>query len=275
MTGVKITPDLTPTQRQSLARAIQTLENPNFAAKLADYAGRPLNRVLRILPGNANHHLNRVVETVISKCMLLAIDSLEDEPAPAAPWFSSAIAGLTGGVSGAFGLAALPVELPLTTTLMLRAIADIARREGEDLSDISARLACLEVFALGAPRTDKRRDVGYFAARAMLSRLTNEASAFVVERGVTGASAPVIRSFVAEIASRFGLVVSDRAAASAIPLIGAVGGATVNVIFMDHFQRIAQSHFTIRRLERQYGAETIQRHWAAPAGSPSPSNSRL
>ncbi len=47
---------------------------------------------------------------------------------------STMAAGVTGGVSGFFGLAALPVELPVTTTLMLRAIADIARHNGEDLS---------------------------------------------------------------------------------------------------------------------------------------------
>jgi hypothetical protein len=57
-------------------------------------------------------------------------------------------------------------------------------------------------------------------------------------------------------------VVSDRIAASALPVVGAVGGATVNVIFMNHFQQVAQSHFTVRRLERQYGAEAIRVHYA-------------
>jgi hypothetical protein len=37
------------------------------------------------------------------------------------------------------------------------------------------------------------------------------------------------------------------------PVVGAVGGAAVNLIFMNHFQRIAEGHFTIRRLERIYG----------------------
>jgi hypothetical protein len=34
---------------------------------------------------------------------------------------------------------------------MLRSIADIARSEGEDLSDPEAALSCVEVFALGGP----------------------------------------------------------------------------------------------------------------------------
>ena len=41
------------------------------------------------------------------------------------------------------------VELPLSTTIMLRSIARIAQSEGEDLEDPATALACLQVFALG------------------------------------------------------------------------------------------------------------------------------
>jgi EcsC family protein len=258
------TPDvqLSPASRRALRGAVQTLENPRLAARLADYAGQPVNRILRLMPQVASDRLNEVVKTTILKCLEVAIDSLEQTPSPPAPWLSSAMAGITGGISGAIGWIALPVELPLTTTLMLRGIADIARHEGEDLSEIAGRLACMEVFALGGNRTENRMNVGYYAARAFLARLTGEASAYLLERGVAGVSAPVLTGFVAEISSRFGIVVSDRIAASAVPVLGALGGATVNVIFMDHFQRIAQGHFTVRRLERQYGADAIHSQYA-------------
>ena len=253
---------LSPANHQALQRAVQALENPRLAARLADYAGQPINRILRLMPRVASDRLNDVVKSTILKCLELAIDSLEEVPSPPATWLSSTMAGITGGISGAFGWIALPVELPLTTTLMLRSIADIARHQGEDLSDVAGRLACMEVFALGGNRTENKMNVGYYAARAFLARLTGEASAYLLERGVAGASAPVVTGFVAEISSRFGLVVSDKVAAGALPVLGALGGATVNVIFMDHFQRIAQGHFTVRRLERQYGTETIQRQYA-------------
>src|SRR5262249_15349240 len=174
---------------------------------------------------------------------------------------ASLVAGLSGGVSGFFGFAALPFELPITTTLMLRTIAETARYNGEDLRKLEARLACLEVFALGAGKTAKRLDLGYYASRALLSRLADEASALLVERGVASVSAPLVNRLLAEIASRFGVVVSERVAASALPVIGAVGGAAVNVVFMNHFQRVAQGHFTIRRLERHYGADAVRRHY--------------
>jgi hypothetical protein len=253
---------LSPADLQALRRAVQSLENPRLAVRLADHAGQPVNRILHLAPRVANENLNDIVKATILKCLDAAIDSLEEGPAPPQPWLSSMMAGVTGGVGGAFGFVALAVELPLTTTLMLRSIAEIARHEGEDLSTIPGRLACMEVFALGGNRAENKMNVGYYAARAFLTRLTNEASAFLIERGVAGASAPVVTGFVGEISSRFGLVVSDKVAAGALPVLGALGGAAVNVIFMDHFQRIAQGHFTVRRLERRYGPETIERRYA-------------
>jgi len=219
--------------------------------------------MLRMMPNAANAGLNGIIEAAMRRCLHLAINSIETSSRhPPATGMSSLLVGINGGVSGFFGLAALPIELPVTTMLMLRAIADTARHQGEDLTRLEARLACLEVFALGARAPRQRMDVGYYACRMMLSKLASNASIYLVERGVpSAAGAPVVNSLVTEIASRFGVVVSERFAAGALPVLGAVGGATVNVIFMNHFQRIARGHFTIRRLERIYGREVIERHY--------------
>ena len=61
------------------------------------------------------------------------------------------------------------------------------------------------------------------------------------------------------------IVVSDKVAAAAVPIIGALSGATVNVIFMDHFHKIAKGHFTLRRLERTHGSAHIRKHYATLA----------
>jgi EcsC protein family len=253
---------LAPQHQKALQRAFFLLEHQNFAARLADYAGQPVDRVLRAMPKAASNGLNYVIEAAILNCLNLAIRSIEPRSkAPPASGLTSLLAGINGGVSGFFGAAALPIELPLTTTLMLRAIADTARHHGEDLSRLEARLACVEVFALGTRRSQKRVDVGYYASRALLSKLADDAAAYLLERGTVNASAPVVNSLVAENVSRFGVIVSERFAASALPVLGAVGGATVNVIFMNHFQRVAQGHFTIRRLERYYGAPAVRHHY--------------
>ncbi|MBV8168249.1 MAG: EcsC family protein [Alphaproteobacteria bacterium] len=255
---------LAPDHHAALARAVLLLEGSSFAVKVADLAGQPVTRVLGMLPKAANRQFVKVLEAAILKCLAVAIDSLDDAPpAPPSRWVPRIITGVTGGVGGLFGAAALPIELPLTTMMMLRAIAEIARHHGEDLAATETALACLEVFALGDRRSRKRADVGYYATRAMLAKLTGEVAAVVVQRGAVDAASPVVMRWVSEIATRFGLAVSERAAASALPIVGAVGGATVNVMFMNHFQRIAEGHFMIRGLERRYGDAPVRGQYEA------------
>jgi hypothetical protein len=263
MTELEAPSGLSSRHREALQRAVDLLENQNFAARLADYAGQPVDRVLRMMPKAASKGLNRLIEATILNCLNLAINSIELKAKhPPARRLTSLLAGFNGGVSGFFGFAALPIELPLTTALMLRAIADTARHQGEDLSQLDARLACVEVFALGTRGSSQRRlDVGYYASRALLSKLAGQASTYLAERSTVSASTPVVNSLVSEVASRFGVIVSERFAASAVPVLGAVGGASVNVIFMNHFQRIALGHFTVRRLERVYGPALVRRHY--------------
>jgi EcsC protein family len=258
-----LAPSIATADHAALKNAVRYLEGRNFAARLADYAGVPVNRVLGVLPKAVNRQLAGMVRSAVMKGLEVAVDTLDDKP-PRSPamGFSSFLAGVTGGVSGLFGFGALAFELPLTTTLMLRAIAEIAQHQGEDLSTLEARLACLEVFAYGSKRTDENLDVGYYAARALISKYSHDIAALALERGAIDASAPVVASLVGEIVSRFGLVVSDKVAAGALPILGAVGGATVNIVFMDHFQRVAHAHFTLRRLERTYGSSHIKERYA-------------
>jgi hypothetical protein len=265
---VAIATTLAPADQAAMAKAVKYLEGRNFAARLADYAGVPVNRVLGFLPKAVNKQFSGLVRTAVMNGLEVAVDTLNDTP-PRSPamGFSSFLAGVAGGVSGLFGFGALAIELPLTTTLMLRAIAEIAQHQGEDLSTLEARLACLEVFAYGAKHNEDNLDVGYYAARALISKYTHDVVALALERGAIDASAPVVASLVSEIVSRFGLVVSDKFAAGALPVLGAIGGATVNIVFMDHFQQVAHAHFTLRRLERTYGSSYIKERYtelAAP-----------
>ena len=44
-----------------------------------------------------------------------------------------------------------------------------------------------------------------------------------------------------------------------VPLHSNLGGCgLVNTMFISHFQDMARGHFSIRRLERRYGADAIQ-----------------
>ena len=147
---------------------------------------------------------------------------------------------------------------------MLRSIADIARSEGEDLSDPEAALSCVEVFALGGRvGSADVSESGYFAVRGMLAKTVTEAARFVAERGVLNEGAPILLKFVTQVAARFGLVVTQKVAAQALPPLV---GAAVNYAFIEHFQDVARGHFTVRRLERLYGKERIRSQYDFIAG---------
>jgi hypothetical protein len=127
-------------------------------------------------------------------------------------------------------LATLPIELPVSTVIMLRSIAAIGRNEGEDPSDPESALSCIQVFALGG-RTGSAdpSESGYFAVRALLAKSVTEAARFIAERGIIEEGAPVLVRFTTLVASRFGVVLSQKFAAQALPVVGALGGASVKL----------------------------------------------
>jgi hypothetical protein len=114
------------------------------------------------------------------------------------------------------------------------------------------------VFSLGGKSAaDDAADSGYYAARLALSKAMSEASAYLAKHGVAASGAPALVRLIAQIAARFNVQVSQKAAAMMVPVIGAAGGALVNTLFIQHFQDMARGHFTVRRLERIYGEEAV------------------
>lgn len=252
--------ELSPADRDELRRAVEALERSTLIARLSNVAGRPLELVGRSLPESAREVVSAAVGAALNAALKVALSTLPKEGGGgrAGPRLHTALAAASGAVGGALGLATLPFELPVSTTVMLRAIAGIAREQGEDLSDPKVALECLQVFALGS-RTegDDLATSGYFAVRAALAKSITDVARVAAGRGAAD-SAPAIVRFLAQIAARFGVVVSQKVAAGAVPIVGAIGGAAVNAAFMQHFQAVARAHFTVRRLERAYGAPAVK-----------------
>ena len=252
---------LTEAETEQLRKAVHSLEGAGFAARLTNLLGRQVEMVGRSLPGPARKLVARATEAALRAALRVAIGTIDAKKPPrAASGMHKALAAASGAAGGAFGLAAVTVELPVSTTIMLRSIAQIAREEGEDLAQPEAALACVEVFALGGrpPAEAAAIDSSYFAVRSVLAKTVSESARFILHRGLADETAPVLVRLVMQVAARFGLVVSQKLAAQAIPIIGAFGGAAVNVAFTEHFQTIARGHFTVRRLERAYGADAVR-----------------
>lgn len=280
--AVSIVPDLSDEDLAALTEAVRELEHMSFALHLANLLGRQIGQVGKLVPPAVTGLVNRAAEAAIKNAFHLALRSLgpqSQDPFNKGTFTKGALNGtrrfhkaavvLSGAAGGAFGLASLPVELPLSTMLILRSIADIARHEGEDLSEPDTLLACLQVFALGS-REDGSGDFtesGYFATRGLFAKSVSEAARYLVGRAATDEASPILVRFLTQIGARFGVVVSQKLAVQAVPVLGAAGGAAVNYAFLTHFQRIAHGHFTVRRLERIYGREAIHAEYELLARS--------
>ncbi len=126
------------------------------------------------------------------------------------------------------------------------------------------QVACVEVFALGgAGGRDDPAESAYFAVRAALSKAVSEAAEHLAARGLAIDAAPALVRLVTKVAARFGIPVTQKIMAQAVPVVGAAGGALVNVLFMNHFQDVARGHFIVLRLEEQYGADDVTRAYTA------------
>jgi len=242
-----------------LALAARCLSGSGFVAALADRLGRGVEAIGRSLPGALRRLGVQAAERALTAALAVALKSIDhDAPAKAARRAHKAAVAASGALGGAFGPFAIAVELPISTAILMRSIAQIAREEGEDMSRPEGALACLEVFALGAEPGEAAIEGGYFAVRAALARSVAESARHLAGRGLTGESAPLIARLVAQVASRFGFVVGEKFAAQVAPVVGALGGAAVNLAFAEHFQTLARGHFIIRRLERRHGPELVR-----------------
>jgi hypothetical protein len=251
--------EITEPYLEELRTAMLLLEYPGMAAKITDFIGMPIQKALDLLPKDWNEKVGGLTRTALMKASDAAIFTMKDKPGGRASnaWHKVGVA-LTGGVGGFFGFTALAVELPVSTTIMLRSIADIARANGESINDMETRLACLEVFALGGTSpADDNSESGYYAVRLSLVTSVSEMVGYVTKT-LSDKSSPALVKFISGIAQRFGLQISEKMAAQAIPAIGAAGGAIINTIFINHFQDMAKGHFTVRRLERVYGKEAVK-----------------
>ncbi|MCR4468974.1 EcsC family protein [Burkholderia sp. SCN-KJ] len=278
MEPISITPAATLSQedQDALRRAKQVLESPSLTMKLTGVLGAPVEKMIARLPDFATGKINDATQLALRKCLNIALRTLgkpqtpDAEPDKPSNLLHKLAVATTGAAGGAFGFLALPVELPVTTTLIFRSVCDIARSEGEDLGSVDTQLQCLAVLGMGG-NPDKREedaDLGYFVLRGALAQAISKASSDITTKGIAAHSSAAVFKLVQTVASRFSVQVTEQMAAKSIPAIGAVLGATVNTLFIDHFQQMAHGHFTVRRLERKYGSVAVQAAYQAIDGSP-------
>ena len=248
---------------KDLLYARELLENPGFAIRLANELGAPIEAVIEKVPEKITGMIHSATHKSLQKildCNAITMDATRNGDSSEA--YYKLANGVVGAGGGFFGLKGLILELPLSTGIIMRSIMDIARNEGENIDDIETRLNCLSVFALGGNSSkDDASEIGYFEIRTAMAQFISDAVRYVAEQGLSNKNAPVLIRLITKIASRFEIILSEKAVAQAIPIIGAAGGAVVNTVFTNHYQDMARGHFIIVRLEKKYGEKIVRKKY--------------
>jgi hypothetical protein len=127
--------EITIEDSEALRRAVKSLEHPSLAGRLTNLVGKPVELIGYALPSFASKAIASATSKGLEAALKVALRTLPSSPRSNSQFLHRLLATASGAAGGTFGLAALPVELPVLTTIMLRSIADTARSEGEDLSD--------------------------------------------------------------------------------------------------------------------------------------------
>lgn len=223
----EVLPDL-DTDLRDLAR--RYMRANGALMQLVQLAGGQVESLMERLPAAARGQVDRGVRSALETAYGAAGRSHRMRPSGDA---THRLAAMALGAAGGFGgLPGALLELPVTTTAILRSVQEIAARHGEDIGDEATRLECLRVLGAGGPLAeDDGTDMAFLGARMTL----------------TG---PALHGLIARIAPRFAAVLGQKLAAQAVPVIGAAAGATVNLAFVRYYQEMAHVHFGLRRLER-------------------------
>ena len=202
-------------------------------------------QVLNIVGGQAENLLERLpdgvknrLEDATTKALEVAMSAahqsrgvVKDQQS----WLNTALTTAMGAAGGAGGLPTALAELPVTTTVLLRAIQGIANEYGFDPADPEIRKECLLVFGSAGPLADDDgADMAFLSARVTL----------------TGAT---VHGIISRIAPRLSVVLGQKLAAQTVPILGAAAGAATNYAYTSYYQEMAHVHFSLRALSQKSG----------------------
>lgn len=242
-------PPMSDRPPQITPQILPPISDPSIHAQIArlaqsrQQAGGPLIRLIsRIgqgaenattrLPPGLSRRLEAATEQALTRAFRAARAS-RTTLRPRSDRFNRIGATLIGGAAGAAGITGALLELPVTVTLLMRAILDIADEHGLDPEDEDLRREALRILAARPPSRDP--------ARTPLSGLAIP---------LAGQSS---QALIAAAAPRLAAMLGQKLALQSAPVIGAVAGATINHAFLGYYQNLARVHFGLLRLSRETG----------------------
>ncbi|MFO1163999.1 MAG: EcsC family protein [Paracoccus sp. (in: a-proteobacteria)] len=231
-----ILPPITdPTVHAEIDRlARRYLAAGGIAMEVLNAVGGKAEGLVEKLPQSVRGRLDRLTHAALDRAFDAAARSrgvLRDR----GDMFNRLLSTTSGAVGGIAGLGGAMLELPVTITLLLRAIMDIASEHGFDPNSDAARRAALQIFASSGPLSeDDGTDLGLLTARMTITGHT-------------------VQALIGRVAPRLSASMAQKLAAQTVPVLGAVAGATINYNFTRYYQELARVHFGLMRLSEETG----------------------
>jgi len=217
----------TDAEMDRLARRYKTAGG--LGIQVLNALGAQADGLLDRLPGPVRAQLDSATRAALVQAMSAASRSRRVVP-DQAEWLNNAVSTGLGAAGGFGGLPTALAELPVTTTLLLRVIEGVAVEYGFDPGADSVRFDCVQVFASAGPlEHDDGADLAFLSARVAL----------------TGAT---VQAVLARVAPRLAIVLGQKLAVQAVPVLGAVAGAATNYAYTSYYTDMAHVHFGLRRL---------------------------
>ncbi len=231
----------------ALARRYRRANGPVIS--LVTKLGGSFEKQLALLPAGFRDRAGQVTEAALRQAWGLAEAGGQRLPDPGRRG-TVAAAMVAGAAGGAGGLATSLAELPVTVTLILHAIRAEAVAAGLDPADPQVAAECLKVFAAGSPLAeDDGIDTSFLSARLTL----------------TG---PALQGLIAAVAPKLAAALTQKLAAQAVPVLGAVSGAALNAAFLSYYREIAAIRFALIRLARTRGEAPVLEAFRAATAKP-------
>ncbi len=215
------------TQLDALAKRYKGASG--LGMSVLNLVGGSAESLLDQLPTSVRSSLETATIKALNQAMKAAHSSRSYVPDQKS-WLNQAVSAAMGAAGGAGGLPTALAELPVTTTLLLRVIQGVAVEHGFDPEAENVQFDCVNVFAAAGPLSgDDGADLGFLTARLTLS-------------------GKAMQAVIAKIAPKLAVVMGQKLAAQAVPVLGAVAGAATNYAYTSYYQEIAHVHFGLRKL---------------------------
>ncbi len=223
-------------QLASLARRFRGADN--IGVQILNAVGGQADRLVDRLPDSVKDQLGDATLRALTVANETAHMSRKRGPGDGRDWLNTALATGLGAAGGFGGLPTALAELPVTTTILLRAIQGIAAEHGFDTDNPLVRMQAIQVFGAAGPMARAQSaDLAFLSARMTL----------------TGAA---LHALIARVSPHLARVLGQKLAAQTVPVIGAAAGAATNFAYTSYYQDMARVYFGLRRLSQDLDVET-------------------